>query len=74
MTYRELIRVVRERGCEPLRTRGSHQVWTTPKGRRFGLVVNHLHAEVSRCVLRSARIALAAEGLDLPGKGWRCGR
>lgn len=58
MKVRELLRDLRERGCRPVRCRGSHQTWLTPAGEFVTLVVNHLGGDVSPVVLASVRRAL----------------
>lgn len=61
----DLMRYLRELGCQPIRTRGSHQIWRTPRGQSFALVVNHLGHDVSRIVLAVVRRTLAREGLEI---------
>lgn len=56
-------------GCSPVRQRGSHEIWRTPKRATLVLKVNHLGAEVSRTVLSSCRRILAAEGRTLEDDG-----
>jgi predicted RNA binding protein YcfA (HicA-like mRNA interferase family) len=66
-TYRvrDLLHDLRRHGCRPLRTRGSHQVWTTSRGTRFGVVVNHPGDDVSAIVLACVRRTLRAAGIEL---------
>ena len=68
-TYRvrDLIRELRRQGCRPVRTRGSHQIWTTPSGARLGVVVNHPGDGVSATVLAAVRRALRVAGIELGG-------
>lgn len=62
---RELRQALTDLGCRRRRmTPGSHEVWETPSGRAFVLVVNHLAAPVSRGVLQQVRRLLAREGID----------
>jgi len=62
---RRLRKRLRNLGCRPLRTRGSHEVWSTPGGARLVVVCNHLGRDASKPVLASCRRALFLEGLDL---------
>lgn len=50
---RELIHALRRQGCAPIRQKGSHEIWKTPTGGTFTIVVNHPNDVVSRCVLKN---------------------
>lgn len=69
MKVRKLLLALRSAGCAPLRQKGSHQVWRTPGGAVFTLVVNHPGVEVPRYALVVVRRALEAEGLSLARRG-----
>jgi predicted RNA binding protein YcfA (HicA-like mRNA interferase family) len=60
---RTLLSELKLRGCRPLRTRGSHQTWSTATGATFVVVVNHRNADASAVVLASVRRALRAENV-----------
>jgi predicted RNA binding protein YcfA (HicA-like mRNA interferase family) len=62
---RALLHDLRRHGCWPQRTKGSHQVWSTPGGVSFPVVVNHPGNDVTPRVLASVRRVLRAEGLEL---------
>ena len=64
---RDLVAALRALGCRPARTtRSSHEVWGTPGGATFPIVVNHRSTAVGLRVLATARRVLRAEGLELP--------
>ncbi len=60
---RHLLQELRTLGFRPERTRGSHQVWSTPGGAHLTLVVNHANCDVTPIVLASVRRALRREGM-----------
>jgi predicted RNA binding protein YcfA (HicA-like mRNA interferase family) len=63
MKVRSLLGLLRRLGCRIERTRGSHQIWKTPKGTPLTVVVNHANDEVTPAVLGSVRRALRRDGL-----------
>ena len=64
-SVRELIARIEACGCRMLRTRGSHQTWAAPSGRRFTLKVNHIGNDASMTVLGAVRRTLRKEGIEL---------
>ncbi len=62
---RDILRALRRAGCCAVRTRGSHQIWRTPGGRSFPVVVSHPGSPASRTVLSSILRTLRAENIKL---------
>lgn len=70
MKVRELRGVLRSMGCRPLRCRGSHETWLTPRGTSLPpIVINHLSDDVSYGVLSKVVRSLRAEGIELRADG-----
>ncbi len=53
--WRELRAGLRELGGEPVRTKGSHEMWRLPTGEMFLVVRNHLADAVPASVLARYR-------------------
>ena len=64
---RTLVEQLRALGCTPVRTEGSHQVWSIPGAGHVPIVINHANADVSRRVLATLLRALRRAGLRLAG-------
>lgn len=52
---RDVLSQLRAAGWEPVRCRGSHQIWRGPEGQSMPVVVNHENDEVSPRVLATFR-------------------
>jgi predicted RNA binding protein YcfA (HicA-like mRNA interferase family) len=61
--YRDVAAALRLNGWTHLRTKGSHEVWRSPSGRRF---VVPRHGEVSAGIVRQLLPLLKVEP-----KGWK---
>ncbi len=59
----EIVRTLRDNGCEPLRNVGGHEIWGCPCGKHTAPLPNH--REVTAGVVRSLSKQMAC----LP-KGW----
>ncbi len=62
---RELIAAVAKVGCAEGRMRGSHQTWSSPRGKPFTLVVNHKGHDADPKVVRTVTRILREEGIEL---------
>ncbi len=65
MKVRDLIRHLRDHGCQALRQTGSHEMWLLPNGVTFPVVVKHINADVTPNVLAAARRQFKAAGMPL---------
>lgn len=61
---RDFIAGLRQAGCQPLRVTGSHQIWRTPRGSTFPIVVNHQNDDMSRLVMSKVERVLKSEGIS----------
>ena len=64
---REVTARLRHLGCRPIRSKGSHELWEAPDGRRCPIVINHLGGDMSPHVLASVRRWLRRAGLEFEG-------
>jgi predicted RNA binding protein YcfA (HicA-like mRNA interferase family) len=63
MKVRDALRLMHERGCIAVSTRGSHQKWKLPTGHTIPLVVNHKNDDVTPAVLMTLRQVFRSAGL-----------
>ncbi|MCB9795330.1 MAG: type II toxin-antitoxin system HicA family toxin [Alphaproteobacteria bacterium] len=54
-TWKQVERALRQVGAQPLRQRGSHQIWRLPCGERFVTVAGKLKRRAPRHVVASLR-------------------
>lgn len=63
---RDLLRVLRAKGCMPTRQGAtSHEIWLTPGGRTFSINTKHQNDEVTIAVLKVVRRTLWIEGIEI---------
>lgn len=67
LKVRQVIVRLRQLGCRPVRSKGSHQTWKAPNGACCPIKINHLGADMSPRVLSCVRQWLRDAGLDLDG-------
>ncbi|MGE0328296.1 MAG: type II toxin-antitoxin system HicA family toxin [Polyangiaceae bacterium] len=65
--WRDLRQCLRKLGAEPVRTRGSHEMWRFPGGDMFVVVRNHLDEQVPKNILARFRRLKAARESQEPG-------